>query len=362
MENKFLVNCWLEGYLDSEVPGQFIIENFYDKTQFGITNPSILKIINYCVAEKTSEQIVNYAAEILKYEEKETKELISFLLKKKIIVPSKSKYYKTKKNTSRWTELGWEDALDYYVAIRDYPFLDYSKSEAFFHDKNKMAEYLGQEPLPPIYKTYENSIKIALDDKTPRIKDTSAQNILTQLRPTKTQNKPLSRSVISELLYTTFGKVGEIIGKTQGVRLLKTSPSGGARHPTEAYLITLNAGIKNGLYHYSVKENALEYIRNGIKVDELKSMLYGLDEIEFDPKIIIIMSEMFDRSMWRYREYRSYRAVMHDVGHLYETIKLVSFANNLNVFSGFGFDDTKLENFLGINSEKESGIRFVAIG
>jgi hypothetical protein len=40
--------------------------------------------------------------------------------------------------------------------------------------------------------------------------------------------------------------------------VLKTSPSGGARHPIEAYVLVRRVtGIRPGVYHYSVKRHAL---------------------------------------------------------------------------------------------------------
>lgn len=66
--------------------------------------------------------------------------------------------------------------------------------------------------------------------------------------------------------------------------------------------------------------------------------------------------------MWRYREPRSYRVVLNDLGHLSETVRLVATALGTEVYFGHGFIDSALEDLIGVNGAEEPALRFVALG
>ena len=66
----------------------------------------------------------------------------------------------------------------------------------------------------------------------------------------------------SILLLWTWGHTHLLTDPQVGQYVLKTSPSGGARHPTEVYPVVLRVdGVEPGLYHYSVKNHGLELLR-----------------------------------------------------------------------------------------------------
>jgi hypothetical protein len=66
--------------------------------------------------------------------------------------------------------------------------------------------------------------------------------------------------------------------------------------------------------------------------------------------------------MWRYRESRTYRALVNDIGHVIQTLNLVTKANGWKSYVGHGFHDREFEEFVGIDGFEEPVFRFAAVG
>ncbi|MGH9790970.1 MAG: SagB/ThcOx family dehydrogenase, partial [Candidatus Acidiferrales bacterium] len=85
----------------------------------------------------------------------------------------------------------------------------------------------------------------------------------------------------------TMEQLGTLLGLTGGVQqwldvpplgrlALKTSPSGGARHPVELYVLALRvAGLPRGIYHYAADRHRLERLRHGASEREAVRWLAG---------------------------------------------------------------------------------------
>src|SRR5207248_3337986 len=105
----------------------------------------------------------------------------------------------------------------------------------------------------------------------------------------------------------------------QGRIVLKTSPSGGARHPIEAYVLALRVkGVSRGLYHYDAGRHRLERLASGATARQ--AVRYCAGQSWYGPAAaIVIMTAVFAREQWRYDGPRAYRAVLIDAGHLCQT-------------------------------------------
>jgi SagB-type dehydrogenase family enzyme len=265
----------------------------------------------------------------------------------------------------RWRTHGWDDALDFYRYTRNYPYLDYSEASVARTDQELMEAYLEAEPVPPIYKTYDEHPTRSLPDVSEA--DLSSFDAVfeeTYLDAERREPEPFDEDALARLLFFTFGETGTITFETQGEFLLKTSPSGGARHPTEAYVAVLNVDdVPSGLYHYDVRSHGLTHLDDVPDRDRLDDVVFELqDGPGFEPRALVFFTSVLERSMWRYREPRSYRVLLHDIGHLVETLRLVSSAVGQRAFFGHGFDDERLESMLGVSGYEEPALCFAAIG
>ena len=129
---------------------------------------------------------------------------------------------------------------------------------------------------------------------------------------------------VFQLLSLVWGITGYLESPLFGRLPHKTSPSGGARHPGEVYLMALRVeGLKRGLYHYHPTRHELEMIRD--HATARKASQYCADAPHASKAAaLFLMTAVFPRNMWKYRHPRAYRIVLLDAGHLCQTFCLVA--------------------------------------
>ena len=150
---------------------------------------------------------------------------------------------------------------------------------------------------------------------------------------------------------------------TQHGRLpLKTSPSGGARHPIEAYVCVRNVtGVQPGLYHYAADVHRLERIRRGDMTARLRSWMPH-SEYFARAAFVVVLTAVLERQVWRYPYARAYRAALAEAGHVCQTFCLAATWRGLAPFCLMGLDDPLIERDLGIDGVKETVLYVAGAG
>lgn len=143
---------------------------------------------------------------------------------------------------------------------------------------------------------------------------------------------------------------------------LKTSPSAGARHPIEAYVLATNVeGLSSGLYHYAADTHCLERLKAHATSQELVDFV-GNQWWYASAAALILMTAVFARSQWKYQDSAAYRTVMIDAGHVCQTFCLLATWLDLAPFCTMAFDQTLVEKKLGIDGVEESLIYAAGVG
>ncbi len=103
---------------------------------------------------------------------------------------------------------------------------------------------------------------------------------------------------------------------------LKTSPSGGARHPIECYaLVRKVPGLPAGIYHYDAARHQLERLRGRVSHDRIASY-YPSSGYFAAANVHIFLTAVLSRQLWRYPYARAYRAALAEAGHVCQTFCL----------------------------------------
>lgn len=174
--------------------------------------------------------------------------------------------------------------------------------------------------------------------------------------------RPVGLDKIGSLLHLTFGVQKREQVEGQGPMVRKTSPSGGARHSIEAYLLALNVkGIQPGAYHYDADTHELVDLQRPIRVEALTHALAN-QRWFLRAGVLVVMSAVFERAMWRYPFNRAYRSILTEAGHLGQTFCLVATALDLAPFCTMAFRDSDLEAMIGIDGVSESAMYVVGVG
>ena len=167
---------------------------------------------------------------------------------------------------------------------------------------------------------------------------------------------------LSTLLQMTWGVQKWGVIKGQGRVPLKTSPSGGARHSIEAYVLARNIeGLRAGLYHYDAVTHELVDLRRRVSSAVLTRLLakqfyYG------STGAAIVMSAVFARAMWRYPYSKSFRSVLTEAGHLAQTFCVSATALALAPFCTMAFHENEMDRFIRVDGINESALYVVGVG
>jgi SagB-type dehydrogenase family enzyme len=249
----------------------------------------------------------------------------------------------------------WLPEGGYHFLTKDAPFIggDWTLEQK--------SHVIPDTPPPELFKRTEGLQSIALPCPG-RQADTFFQTLYARRTQRQFSEASVSLDGISKLLHTTWGVQGYIDTDQFGSLPLKTSPSGGARHPIEVYLMALRvAGLDRGLYHYDPREHALALISS--RATSQTARAYCADQpYAGRSAALFIMTGVFARSMWKYRHPRAYRVVLLDAGHLGQTFCLTATRMGLAPFSTAALKDTLIEEDLGIDGISESVLYVTGVG
>lgn len=206
------------------------------------------------------------------------------------------------------------------------------------------------------FKTYPRLNSIPLSPKIDQDKITNTINSRRSIR--NFSEKPVSYDNLSYLLYNSCGirNLGESINDSK-----RPYPSAGARYPLEIYPLILNCkGIKNGLYHYNVKENSLEIL---LKEDLRKwlSIAFGQEDSLINPAILFLITGVLGRTYIKYGD-RGYRYMLIEAGHLAQNLCILAAKLGLGTCPIGGFIDDKVNELLDIEFQKEFCVYVIGVG
>jgi SagB-type dehydrogenase family enzyme len=255
--------------------------------------------------------------------------------------------------TAAWAPWNPEAGF-FHAATKDVEFTDQRAVDRHLRRKAK------QSPLPQAFKRYANARRLRL----PRPSyEGPFSNVLLSRRTWRTfSRRPLSAADLGLLLGLTWGVHGWIELRGQGRLPLKTSPSGGDRHPIEVYVLARAVkGVPRGLYHYAPDRHELELVREGASARQIVG--YLPTQTYFGPAAaLMLMTAVFARTQWKYEFARAYRVVMAEAGHLCQTFCLAATWLGLAPFCTMALADSKIERDLGVDGVSESVLYAAGVG
>ncbi len=221
----------------------------------------------------------------------------------------------------------------------------------YAHILGLLSDWGGQ---PARHKTYADAERIALPDPG-GYRGLSLEEAVEKRRSVRNYSgETLSAEALSRLLHAAQGI-------TDARRGFRAAPSAGALYPIELYAVVHNvAGLEPGLYHYAVREHALELLQRGDL--RLAMMQVGLGQgLLGDANVCFALSAIFQRTRWRYRE-RTYRYVLLEAGHIGQNLYLAATSMGLGACAVGAFDDDRLNALLGLDGKEEAALYVIAIG
>ena len=161
---------------------------------------------------------------------------------------------------------------------------------------------------------------------------------------------------LSSLLWSAQGVVEAGRGFT-----LRTSPSGGARHPFETYLAVFRVeGVDPGLWRYQPVEHRL--CRLGRPVEGMAAELdAALFEQLFGCAVAFLWTAVPYRTEWRYHAV-SHKVILLDAGHLCQNLYLAAESIGCGTCGLGAYDQPALDRFLGVDGVEELAVYAAPVG
>ena len=267
-------------------------------------------------------------------------------------------------------EPGRRDALDFMKVWRySFPAIYYQCLSRDFRYATGLAAKkaiiearLAEARQPPLFKDYPSRKATAL----PSERRESGRSLERALDERRTVRQFRKRAVPFEdfvaVIRRTWGQTGWVDAGPMGRLVLKSSPSAGARHPIECYVLAWNVdGLRPGLYHYGVRRNRLELLRPGDLRSEAVAIASGQSWIR-GAAFLCVLTAVTERVFWKYQMADGYRLFFLDAGHLAQTFVLLATSRGLGPFTTAAIQEKKIERLLGIDGIREFPVYLCGAG
>lgn len=174
--------------------------------------------------------------------------------------------------------------------------------------------------------------------------------------------RPLDLDDLSTVLGLTWGTQHWMHLREALCCPLKTSPSGGAAHSLEVYVVATRVqGIEAAVYRYAPDRHGLTRVDDRWSAEFVARALGGQTWAS-DAAACFFMTAVFPRVQWKYKFGRAYRAVLLEAGHFCQTFCLVSTWLRLAPFCTAALADTLIERQLRLDGVSESVLYAMGVG
>lgn len=252
-------------------------------------------------------------------------------------------------SSGEWHRYGWHEAFAFHDGTRAFPFVQMNSTAGAIEDVERMARYASVDP-PPSRFLHRPSLA-----RQPLRHFGDCADIASEIASLSAEQRSGAAGLAFILDYCG-GMRGEIDFGTQGRFLLKAVPSGGARHPTEIYVACSPrvAGVASGLHHYNVERHALDLLRDDDVMPALHKATFDLfDKFTEPPLAIFLFSTRPERPMWRYRDSRSARAPLVDLGHVLMAWRMAANEMGHTFYTYQKFCDRQIADLLQVDPLEE---------
>jgi SagB-type dehydrogenase family enzyme len=248
----------------------------------------------------------------------------------------------------------WNPAAGFFHAVtRQVRFLSPAAA------KRMTARRARERPMPPPVKRLTGAPVVSLS--APELTGDFPDVLLNRRTWRRFGKGPVAQVDLATTLALSFG-VQQWVPTQFGRLPLKTSPSGGARHPIEAYVCVRQVtGIRPGLYHYAADVHQLERIRGGDMTARLRTWMPHSGYFA-KAAFVVVLTAVLERQVWRYPYARAYRAALAEAGHVCQTFCLAATWRGLAPFCLMGLDDARIEEDLGVDGVRETVLYVAGAG
>ena len=329
--------------------GAFVLENFLTRRRI-TSDPLAATILHFFDRLRPLRELF---AKLPEYSPASLRKAVRSLVRHSLL-ERRGQAAAREKKLAAWGE--WNPAASFFhFSTKDLKFEADAAKE--FREVVQLAQ---STPMPRPVKSYPKALRVALPE--PTASGEFAKVLLSRRTWRKFSAKPVTLDALSKILALTWGIQKFVDVPKLGKIAVKTSPSGGALHPIEAYVLARHVeNLSAGLYHYNAAGHRLELLKRGATSKQITQWLanqwwYG------EAAFVVFMTAVFARTQWKYDYARAYRAMLLEAGHLCQTFCLTATWLNLAPFCTLAFADSAIEKALELDGISESVVYVTGAG
>jgi SagB-type dehydrogenase family enzyme len=321
----------------------------YATRQTARATPFVLDVLNHCAEWRTVNQLLAAFAD-------QPDELFAALLDQLVEMSLLERSDRTPtRQVAAMTRLAeWQPEMGFFhAATRDVPFLEPGVA------RTRSRARAARLKMPRPVKTYPGATRVALP--RPQRGGQFPEVLAARRTWRRFSATPIEAQDLATLLGLTAG-VQHWVDADGHRAPLKTSPSGGARHSIECYVVVRNVrGVKPGVYHYASDRHALERLRGPVAPERLRAYVPGSGYFA-KASAMVFFTSVFERILWRYPYSRAYRAALAEAGHLCQTFCLTATWLGLAPYCLMALADSLIEEDLGLDGVSEAVLYAAGVG
>ncbi len=216
-------------------------------------------------------------------------------------------------------------------------------------------------PPPALQKNYPNKVKLIdlIPPEEITIGNMSLRQVITKREShRKFSDEPLTLEELSFLLWCTQG-----VKKVARNRIKRTTPSAGARHPFETYLIINRVeGLEQGLYRFLSIDHKLSFLQPLEAVDVLiEQLVYKQYSFVGKGAVVFCWVVIPYRMEWRHSVFSS-KFIALEAGHICQNLYLACEAINAGTCAIGYYNQDRVDKFLDIDGKDEFTIYIAPVG
>jgi SagB-type dehydrogenase family enzyme len=221
------------------------------------------------------------------------------------------------------------------------------------------SKYWPREWKEIYYKEYSRSPKIILAKDKQDLESLEAALEKRHSFRDFERHKKITFEDLSTLLYLSCGEKAKKTDDPTKAR--RRYPSGGARYPLEVYLgVQRVENIEAGIYHYNVKEHALEtLVAEPEYLESLKESLHSPWARE--AAVFFIITALWNRTFVKYGDF-GYRLILLEAGHMTQNLSLVAASLDIGCCNIAGFHNRRIDEILDIPTQEEESLYMSLLG
>jgi SagB-type dehydrogenase family enzyme len=210
--------------------------------------------------------------------------------------------------------------------------------------------------FPELYKSYPDAERVTLPAPDLEAGARTARTIAERRSTREYADEPMTLAELAQVLFLATGITNDPWGQAR-----RSAPSSGALYPIETYAVVHNVeGLERGVYHYALREHALELVRPGDFRGHTVDQALG-QEFLGECGAVLFLTQILQRMRPKYQD-RSYRYGLLEAGHIGENAYLAAVSLGLGACGVGAFLDDQINEMLGVDGTEEAAVYMLAVG